>query len=167
MRDEGAATNFLAYAQDVLKEHYLPKIKEAVMLLSDAEIWAREGDVSNSIGNLLLHLSGNIRQHIIAGAGGLSDVRNRPLEFAARGGIPKEKLLHQLEQTVNDAVDVLKNLKPETLGERRTVQDKDVLLIDDIFHVIEHFAYHTGQIIYVAKAVKQHDFGWYKYLDPK
>ncbi len=167
MKDEVIGSYFLSYAQHVLQKHYLPKIKEAVLLLADAEIWAREGDTSNSIGNLLLHLAGNIRQHIISGAGGVADVRNRPLEFAARGGIPKENLLSQLEQTVNEAVDVLKNLKPELLGERRVIQDKDVLLLDDIFHVVEHFAYHAGQIIYVAKAVKQHDFGWYKDLDPK
>jgi uncharacterized damage-inducible protein DinB len=151
----------------VLREHYLPKIKEAVELLSEEELWARENAASNSVGNLLLHLSGNVRQHIISGAGGQEDVRTRPQEFAAEGGIAKAELLASFEQTVLEACAVLEALPPPTVWEERVIQNNKVVLFDDILHVTEHFAYHAGQIIYLVKALRDHRFEWYKHLDPK
>ncbi|MBU0508559.1 DUF1572 domain-containing protein [bacterium] len=157
--------HFLRKSAAVLQGELLPKIKEAVELLSDQEIWAREGDATNCVGNLLLHLEGNVRQHIISGVGGATDARNRPLEFAARGGLSKEALLNKLEETVAEAAGVLEMLDPAHLLDERMVQNKNIVLQDDILHVVEHFAYHAGQIILIAKTLKQHDFGWYKYLD--
>jgi uncharacterized damage-inducible protein DinB len=158
---------FILRAVFFLREDYLPKILEAVALLSEDEMWTREGATSNSVGNLLLHLSGNVRQHIISGVGGVPDHRNRPEEFAARGGIPRAALVQDLEQTVREACAVLEALDPALLLEDRVIQNKRVLLLDDIFHVIEHFAYHTGQIVQTVKTVKTHAFPWYNHLEPK
>ena len=149
-----------------LRDDYLPKVREAVVLLSEDEIWQREGDVSNSIGNLLLHMAGNVRQHIIAGVGQRhEDRRDRPAEFSAVGGKNKSELLAQLEQTVSEACEVLESFDPAQLLTQRLIQNKEVTLLDDIYHVVEHFGYHTGQIIYIVKALKQHPFRWYKKLD--
>lgn len=166
MKDESIAQQFLTRSASLLRDDFLPKIREAVELLSDEEIWARAGDASNSIGNLLLHLSGNVRQHIIAGVGQrIPDARNRPLEFAARGGISKDVLVGELERTIAEACAVLDSLDPAQLSEEGAIQGKKVALFDDIFHVVEHFAYHVGQIILIVKAQKQRGFDWWKHLD--
>ena len=158
---------FLKESAHVLRNHYLPKIREAVERLSDEQIWHRTGDASNAVGNILLHMVGNIRQHIIAGVGGAPDERNRPLEFAARGGVPKAVLLANLEKTIGEAADVLEKFNPELLLEERVIQGNRVALMNDIYHVVEHFAYHAGQIIFVSKAIADRGFDWYKYLDPR
>ncbi len=158
--------HFLTQSAYYLRDYYWPRIREAVDLLSENDVWLREGDVSNSIGNLLLHMAGNVRQHIVAGVGQRhDDRRDRSSEFAAVGGMMKKELLDRLETAIMEAADVLDTLDPAELMTMRVIQDKEVVLFDDIYHVVEHFGYHTGQIIYVVKAMKQHRFGWYKYLD--
>jgi len=79
--DIGAA--FLTQSREYLTEHYLPKILAAVDQLSDEDLWWRPNAVSNSVGNLMLHLSGNVRQWIVSGLGGAPDDRVRQLEFDA------------------------------------------------------------------------------------
>lgn len=165
MKPESAEQYFLQKCAQMMGEHYLPKIKEAVGLLSDDELWEREGETLNSVGNLLLHLTGNVRQHIISGFGERPDERTRPTEFATKGGIAKDELLADFERTIIEACDVLRAFPPEKLWDKRVIQNNEVVLFDDLLHVTEHFAYHAGQIIYVVKAIKQHRFGWYKHLD--
>jgi uncharacterized damage-inducible protein DinB len=156
---------FLSASARTLRDGYLPKIKEAVELLTDEEIWSRSGESNNSVGNLILHLSGNIRQYILSGAGGKPDQRNRPLEFKANGGISRDLLLKELEKTVLEAYHVLATMDPHQLSEEGTIQSKKQMLCEAIYHSVEHFAYHAGQIIYIVKARRQHGFGWYKHLD--
>ncbi|MBI5060002.1 DUF1572 family protein [candidate division KSB1 bacterium] len=164
---DSAARQFLAVSAWQLRDYNFPKLREAVNRLTYAELWQRPGSASNSIGNLLLHLNGNVRQHIIGGVGGGTQERARDAEFAADGGPSGEALLAKLEQTVNEAHEVLMNGDPAKLLERRTIQGKDVILMDDIFHVAEHFSYHTGQIIYIVKALRNEGFNWYKTLEQK
>lgn len=143
------------------------KIREAVDLLSEDEIWSRPNEASNSIGNLLLHLSGNVRQHVIGGLAGAPDTRDRPAEFAARGGHTKAELLSLLESTVGEAVTAIRAFLPARLLEEAHIQGKTVRLLDDLFTIVEHFGYHAGQIVLIVKAVKNHRFPWYRHLDPK
>src|SRR5258706_7118807 len=105
---ESEGRRFLGRAAGSLRDEALPRIKEAVALLSDEEIWQRDGgSASNSIGNLLLHLAGNLRQHIVSGLGGASDARNRPAEFVAAGGPAGAELLDRLSATGEEACSVL------------------------------------------------------------
>jgi len=165
---ESEGRRFLNRAAAYLRDDSLPKIREAVGLLTDEEIWQRDGgSASNSIGNLLLHLAGNMRQHIVSGLGGATDARNRPAEFAAAGGPTGAELLDRLSATVEEACSVLEKFDAGLLLEKRVIQKKEVVVLDDVFHVVEHFAYHAGQIIYAIKARKQHRFPWYGHLDPK
>jgi uncharacterized damage-inducible protein DinB len=160
------AQQFLNRSAQYLRDDYLPKIKEAVELLDDLELWLRESDAANSIGNLILHLAGNVRQHIIAGVGQREeDHRDRAAEFSAVGGLTKIDLIGIIEGTVLTAAEVLDELDPAELSTTRVIQESEVLLLDDIYHVVEHFAYHTGQIIYIVKAMKDHKFPWYNYLE--
>src|SRR5436190_20590755 len=94
---------FIAECRSLLANDYLPKLEKCVELLNDEQIWWRANSSSNSIGNLLLHLSGNIRQWIVVGLGGTTDTRDRDAEFAHRDVISGEKLVELLKQTVHEA----------------------------------------------------------------
>jgi hypothetical protein len=158
---------FIENCVNLIHAHYLPKIKEALALVNEHEIWEKDGETTNSIANLLLHLSGNLRQHIISGIGGAADVRTRPEEFHSTGGIHKDKLIADLESTVAEACAVLEKMDPQLLKVERVIQDQKVLIFDDLFHTAEHFAYHAGQIIHIVKFRKEHHFVWYAHLEPR
>src|SRR5258708_39979558 len=98
-------------------ELFLSRIRECVSKLNNEQIWMRHGDHENAVGNLMLHLSGNVRQWIISGIGGQPDTRVRDLEFAARGDVDKSELMRKLEGTVTEALAILKDLAPERLIE--------------------------------------------------
>jgi uncharacterized damage-inducible protein DinB len=131
--------------------------------LDEDAIWNRHSPVENSLGNLVLHLSGNVRQWIGSYVGGLEDIRDRPSEFSAQSGKSAAELLSLLEGTVEMAVGVLQSLKPERLVEIHPVQDgKSVSILEAIYHVVGHFQQHTGQIIYATKLFTSQDLGLYK-----
>mgnify|MGYP002624854644 FL=1 len=159
MHDAGSA--FLATSRRYLTADYLPRIRLAIGELPPADLWWRPNPASNSAGNLLLHLAGNVRQWLVAGVGGRDDVRDREGEFAAEGGMGPAEALGVLEAAVADADDVLAALRASRLGERRMIQGYDVTLQDAIYHVVEHFGMHTGQVIYIAKLRAGRDLGFY------
>jgi uncharacterized damage-inducible protein DinB len=141
------------------------RIRDCLGRLSDAQIWARAGDNQNAVGNLVLHLCGNVRQWIISGVGGAPDVRRRPEEFAARAGPTGSELAARLEATVREAVAIIAALTPARLLERVVIQGYDVSQLEAVLHVLEHFAQHTGQIIYATNAATGADLGYYRHLD--
>src|SRR5438045_3716806 len=95
------AVAYINECQRTLNES-LRKIEHCVRQLSDDDVWWRPREEMNSIGNVLLHLSGNLRQWIVAGVGGAADVRDRPGEFAERQAIPREQLMATLRATVEE-----------------------------------------------------------------
>lgn len=145
-------------------EQLLSRIGDCLAKLSTDEIWARGHENENAIGNLVLHLNGNVRQWIISGVGGAPDTRARDAEFAARGGVEIVELRQRLESTVREAVATIGNVTPERMTERVTIQKYDVTVMEAIFHVVEHFSQHTGQIIFVTKMLTGEDLGFYKHL---
>ena len=154
-----ASLAFLRQARFHLSQDYLIKIESALAVLIDEQIWWRPNEQSNSLGNLILHLAGNARQWIIAGVGGAEDLRDRPREFAERGGISKGELIDLLKTTLAEVDAVLAKVETEVLLshsdsalQRECVaQGFKQTVLDAIFHVVEHFSYHTGQIVYIAK----------------
>lgn len=157
-----AAEAFISQAKHHLTRDFLPKLRACVKLLSDEEIWWRANENTNSVGNLLLHLAGNVRQWIIAGMGTAEDTRKRDAEFSARGPIPGKELLEKLESAVTEAVAVLDSVDRTRLLEKRPIQIYDVTGLQAIFHVVEHFSYHTGQIIYITRLLKNVDLKFYR-----
>jgi uncharacterized damage-inducible protein DinB len=141
------------------------RIRECVAKLNDEQVWMRHGDHENAVGNLLLHLSGNMRQWIIAGIGGLPDTRVRDQEFATRGQMKRDELMLKLDSTVAEAVAVLKAVSPERLLETYQPQKYRVTIMEGIYHVVEHFAEHTGQIMFATKLLTGQDLGFYKHLN--
>src|SRR5260370_33577372 len=94
---------FIARCRYHFAEDFLPKIERCLELLNDEQIWWRANPQSNSIGNLILHLSGNVRQWIVSGLGDAADSRDRDREFAQRDVISREELITKLQQTLSDA----------------------------------------------------------------
>jgi uncharacterized damage-inducible protein DinB len=160
-KETECARAFLRQAGKHLREEFMPKIRACVESLSEEEIWWRPNDRSNSVGNILLHLSGNVRQWIISGVGQTQDIRLREAEFSETGPVPKAELLNGLESTVKEALAVLERVNPGQLLETRQIQVYDTSVLQAIFHVVEHFSGHTGQIIYVTKLLKDKDCRFY------
>lgn len=138
------------------------KITHCVNQLTDEQIWWRSRDDMNSIGNLLLHLCGNLRQWIVAGVGGVPDTRNRPQEFAERGPIPKAELLPRLNDTVREAQAAMTRAAADQLLAPRRIQGFDVTPLGAIFHSIPHFRGHTQEIIHLTRVLlgEQYQFFW-------
>jgi uncharacterized damage-inducible protein DinB len=146
------ATRFLERSRHYLCAEYPAKITAALRTMPADRLWWRANEQSNSAGNLVLHLSGNVRQWIVSGVGGAPDARDRDAEFAAREGPSLDALIAQLQAACTDVESVLTTLSPESLGEPRTIQGRDTTVFAAIYHVVEHFAGHTGQIILLAKS---------------
>jgi Protein of unknown function (DUF1572) len=158
------AQAFIDQSRRLLTGSYLPRIETAVEGVTTEHVWWRANPQSNSIGNLILHLNGNVRQWIISGLGGEKDVRKRQREFAAQSGADVSDLLRELRTTVDGADRVLANVAPSILLERRRIQSYDVSVMQAIYAVVEHFSMHTGQIILLAKTFKG-DLGFYDLSD--
>ena len=151
---------FLTQAQRILKTVYLPRIAGCLRSLSPKQIWWRPNPSSNSVGNLVLHLSGNVRQWIIAGLGGAPDTRQRDLEFLERGPVPRRMLQSRLGQTVDEACQVLARLSSADLARPHSIQGFQVTGLEAVYHVTEHFSHHAGQIIVLTKLVRGKDLGF-------
>lgn len=153
----------LEFSADKLGE-LCGRIESCVDKLTPEQIWTRNSENANAVGNLMLHLSGNVRQWIAHGVGGAPDVRTRDVEFDTRGEISAEELKRRLRSTVEEACAVLRSLPPERLTEQRHIQVYDVNLLEAILHVVEHFSMHTGQIIFLTKWLTGEDLGFYAHL---
>jgi uncharacterized damage-inducible protein DinB len=154
-----AARGFLRHARYRLRDDYLVKISRALAELTDEQIWWRPNDASNSIGNLLLHLCGNVRQWIVGAVGGKSDTRDRALEFSTRERLARSALVALLADTLDDVDATLAELDDRLaatgsdapLQGVRHPQGFSQTVLDAVFHAVEHFSYHTGQIVMLAK----------------
>jgi uncharacterized damage-inducible protein DinB len=146
------AQTFLGESRHYLRGAYLAAIERSVAPLTDAQVWWRPNEASNSIGNLILHLSGNVRQWIVGGVGQQPNERNRQLEFDERKAIPKEQLLARLRTVLDEADAVLASLTEADLTESREIQGDDTTVLKAIYHVVEHFSTHTGQILWIVKS---------------
>jgi len=154
---------FIARSRYHLVEDFLPKIERCLTLLSDEQIWWRPNAESNSIGNLLLHLSGNARQWIVCGLGGAIDARDRDSEFAQRETIPRADLLGRLQQTIREVDATFAKFDLDRLLEKKTIQGLEVTALEAILHVVEHFSMHAGQIILLTKLLTSSDLRFYEF----
>jgi uncharacterized damage-inducible protein DinB len=154
---------FLAYSAEKLGEQ-CGRIVTCLGKLTDDQVWARGSENQNAIGNLVLHLCGNVRQWIISGVGGAVDDRRRDTEFAARSGVPVPELADRLRATVDEAAAVLSRVTTERLAQPLVIQGYPVSGLLAIYHVVEHFSGHTGQIIFATKMLTGTDLGFYQHL---
>jgi uncharacterized damage-inducible protein DinB len=145
-------------------QQFCGRIKECVDKLSEEQVWARGSENENAIGNLMLHLAGNVRQWILSGVAGQPDHRKRDIEFDTRGEVGKDEMVTKLTNTVNEACAAIASLTPAQLLERRTIQNYEGSVLEAVFHVVEHFAQHTAQIVFATKMLTHEDMGFYRHL---
>lgn len=145
------SSRFLERSRYYLGVEYPAKLRHALLAIPPDRLWWRAHESANSAGNLVLHLSGNVRQWVVSGIGGAPDVRTRDAEFATRDGEPAERLLEIMEKALSEADAVLASLTARSLGESRDIQGRRTTVFAAVYHVVEHFSTHTGQIILLAK----------------
>ncbi|MBT8232762.1 MAG: DUF1572 family protein [Saprospiraceae bacterium] len=148
-----------------LIEEGLTRIKKCLSMLSEKEVWHNQNKNTNSVGNLILHLSGNVTQYILSGIGDAEDLRVRDEEFDTTARISKDKLIAKIESTLHAANKTIQNIREEDLTKEIRVQGFSETTLSVIIHVIEHFSYHVGQITYYTKYIKDADTGYYEGLD--
>jgi len=148
---------------------YPAKIDAALAHLSVDDLWWRPHSDQNSIANLILHLSGNVRQWIASGVGGHADHRDRAAEFAARPDAPSAddfgRIRGHLDSSLREADQVLRSLDPGRLSDPCLIQGLETTVLDAIYHVVEHFSMHTGQILFIARLRSGKDLGFYEVDD--
>jgi uncharacterized damage-inducible protein DinB len=147
-------------------EKHLGRIEDCVGKLTSEQFWTRYGENQNAIGNLVLHLTGNVRQWILSGVGGAPDTRVRQVEFSTRTPAPAADLMKTLRTTVEEATAVIRGLSAEALMQRITVQGYEVTKLEAVYHVVEHFSGHSFQIIFATKLLTGADLEFYAHLSP-
>ncbi|HEX4038556.1 MAG TPA: DUF1572 family protein [Acidobacteriaceae bacterium] len=163
--DTTASSLFLEFSRNKLAGQYWPRLRTCVESLTDEQIWWRPNEASNSVGNLVLHLSGNMRQWLVASFNREADRRDRPAEFAEKGSLSSAALVEKLGATVEAGLAVLARLTEAELLASYEIQGYHVTGLAAVYQVIEHFGLHYGQISYIAKMLADRDLGFYKELN--
>ncbi|MEK6407601.1 MAG: DUF1572 family protein [Acidobacteriota bacterium] len=131
------------------------QIRACVEELTEEQLWWRPNEHTNSVGNLVLHLSGSMRHYLSRGVGGLEYERDRPAEFAERGPLPKERLLVTFDETISQATQTLEAFDTSRFLDSSDEQNYVPTIFDVMFNIAIHVATHTGQIVYVTKMLKE------------
>jgi uncharacterized damage-inducible protein DinB len=156
---------FLEFSRTKLLDEYWPRLRGCVESLTDDQVWWRPNEASNSVGNLLLHLNGNVGQWLVRSFNRTEDARDRSAEFAERQRVSRAALLDTLGVTLQNASAVLSRLTEGDLLTTLHIQGHTVRGIDAVYHVVEHFGMHYGQILYITKLVRGEDLGFYSELN--
>ena len=138
-----------------ITEIFPAQIRSCVEELSEEQIWWRPNDQTNSVGNLVLHLSGSMRHYLSRGVGGLEYKRDRPAEFAERGPLPKEQLLAVFDETVDQAAETMNSFDTSRFMEITDEPNYYVTIFELMLGIAVHLATHTGQIVYITKMLKE------------
>ena len=129
------------------------QIRAAVEKLSDEQVWMRPNEGSNSIGNLLLHLTGSLNHYLNRNLGGLDYTRDRDAEFAERRPLPKAEVMRLFDEMVANAERTFDRLTPEKLADPSPEPSMHDIVVQDLINALTHLATHTGQIVWIAKSL--------------
>ncbi len=145
-----------------LLEQSVARIEHCVQQLTSDQLWWNPGPGQNSIGILLRHLSGNLRQWAVDGVLRTVDNRDRDSEFTAAPVETSQQLLGQLRRVIAEAGRVLESLEPRDLLEPRCIQGFDVTVMGAYMHTIPHLVGHTHQIVTLTRMqlAESYRFHW-------
>jgi uncharacterized damage-inducible protein DinB len=144
---------FLTDSRNFLTQDYMPKLERCLAQLTDEQVWTRANEASNSIGNLILHLAGSSRYWAVEVIGGAPIGRVRQQEFDRRGPVSSGELLAELRAAVREVDRRLAGLSSGDLLQTRVGHDEQLTVLWCVYHIVEHFAMHTGQILSMTKAL--------------
>jgi len=153
MREDIAAITLDALRVRITKV-FPDQVRTCLDKLSDDEIWSRPNEESNSVGNLVLHLSGSLDHFLNRAFGGLDFQRDRNAEFAERRRIPKDELRKRLDAMVANAEKTFAKLTPERLGDPSPEPRMSRIVVEDLVGVAVHIAAHAGQIVWITKMIR-------------
>ena len=125
--------------------------REAAAKLTDEQLWWRPNDASNSVGNLMLHLSGSLNHYLNRNLGGLAYDRDRAAEFSERGPMPREELLARFDGMVSEAEKTFGGLTAERLGQPSPEPKMHAIVVEDLVSIAVHLSTHVGQILWITK----------------
>jgi uncharacterized damage-inducible protein DinB len=162
MEQSEFTTRYLVEVRRRILEENIPRMQQCLRTLSQEDIWYRPNENSNSIGNLVLHLDGNLRQWVIATFNHLPDTRQRQQEFDQRTPLPVTQLETITAKLAEDLAATLARIIPDDLSKTYTVQGFQENGVGILLHAVEHFSYHVGQMTYFVKARKDMDMGYYE-----
>jgi uncharacterized damage-inducible protein DinB len=137
----------------VLDTHHAA-VKEQAASLTEAQFWAKPVDPGNSVGHLVLHLTGNLSHFIGAKLGGTGYVREREREFTEANVPPKVEALAKLDEAVATFRRVVEGLNAERLA-APFPEGLYPSVLDGLTFLVAHFALHRGQISYIARLAKK------------
>ena len=127
------------------------QVRDCMEMLDEEQIWWRPNEQSNSIGNIVIHISGSLNHYLNRNVGGFEYTRDRDAEFAERRHIPKDELRAIFDDMVSKAETTFDSLTLERLGDPSPEPRLQRLVIDDLIAIASHFANHTGQIVWITK----------------
>ena len=142
---------FISRSRYWLTKEYPIKLRHCIDALPSEAVWKRPDPASNSIGNLLVHLAGNVTEWILGGIGGQTINRYRAGEFERDTGPDGKALLDDLEEVLRKADAVLEGLTERDLERTVVIQARSTTVLAAVYHVVEHFAMHSGQIVLLTK----------------
>ena len=154
--DDAIAAEFLDVSRRKL-EMITDNLRMCMGKLSDAQVWERHAAHENTVGNLVLHRCGNIRQWVMHGVGGADDVRVREREFSAEGGLTGAELMGIFQTTISEACGVIAAVPAGRLTEVVHPQGRTVTVLEAIYQVVAHVHQHVGQIILLTKQMTRAD----------
>ena len=151
----------IAEVERRIVEESIPRIIQCMGYLTNEEVWYQVNKNCNSIGVLVLHLCGNVRQWVLSGACGLADHRDRDKEFSPQLKPTIRELEQELQSLAADLKTHLPRIVSSQIFEIKPIQCYEETVFTMIIHAIEHFSYHTGQIVYITKSLRDIDTAFY------
>ncbi|PYP89601.1 MAG: hypothetical protein DMF61_02730 [Blastocatellia bacterium AA13] len=131
------------------------QIRACVEQLDEEQLWWRPNEGSNSVGNLVLHVSGSLRHYLCRSLGGFEYDRDRSGEFAERGPLSKNELIATFDEMVSQAKATLDVFDTSRFTASTEEPSYYPFIFDQLIGVLTHLSAHTGQIIFVAKLMKE------------
>jgi hypothetical protein len=131
----------------------LGRVEHCVGQLTGGQVWWKPRADLNCIGNLVVHMAGNVRQLIVSGVGGAADVRDRPAEFEAQPPLSRAELLGLVRAAVQDAQAALTSQTADEWARMRTVQGKPTTGLGAAVRSVAHFRGHTQEIIHITRTL--------------
>lgn len=133
--------------------------------ISEEQLWQKPVETSNSIGNQILHLLGNITQYVLSGVGDAPDIRQRELEFSSSKTQNKHELSVQLNELIGQVSEIARQTETGKWAELKLVQGFEMSRIGCLIHATEHYSYHTGQIALITKLMVNEDLDFWNGMD--
>ena len=129
------------------------EVRQAAESLTDQELWRKPIEPGNSVGNLILHLTGNLNHFVGAQLGGTGYVRDRDREFSESESVPRKILLANLDKAIATFRQVVSGLSADQLASTHPTE-KFGSVLKTLVHLVAHFALHRGQVSYIVRMVK-------------